>query len=49
MTRRRLAYFALVLASLGLAACSNSITGPEQQPQLSAECKAVVNGGSTRC
>ncbi|HJU88640.1 MAG TPA: hypothetical protein VJ672_04570 [Gemmatimonadaceae bacterium] len=52
MTARRLAYLAVALASLSLAACSNTITGPtgpEVQPNVSIECRAIVGGGSTRC
>ena len=49
MTARRLAYLAVALASLGLTACSNTITGPEVQPNATVECRAIVGGGSTRC
>jgi hypothetical protein len=54
MIRRRLVYLAVAIASLGFAACSADVTGPDLRPELSADSasscsRAIVSGGSTRC
>lgn len=49
---RRLAYLVIALASLGFAACSADTTGPEQNPNFSADSgcsRQIVGGSGTRC